>query len=445
MFQRLKTATHHAAAIAGLLALLAGAPSPAVALEIPVTARTLGNGLRVLVHPDHSLPILSLYVFYRVGSRNERTGATGVAHLFEHMMFNGSEKYPGESFDRIVESNGGSSNGYTTRDFTAYQLDLRKESLALALDLEADRMRALAITPQNLEQERKIVKEERRLRTEDDVGGALSELLYLTAFQQSSYRWDTVGFMSDLDAITLDEARAFFRTYYVPSNAVLVLAGDVEPDDAMRAVEAAFDAIPSGSAPPPVRSSEPEQRGERRAELHRSAELPALTIAYKAVPAFHPDRPALDVLSALLSQGESSRLYRDLVYRREIATDVDASFEWALDQELFTIYAQARPGHTTAELEKAIDGEIAQLASSPVPAAEIEKVRNELRSSDVRRLATLSGKANQLGLFEVIFGDYRRMFSAVDDQIAVRPEDVQRVTRTYLVPERRTVVTLVPE
>jgi zinc protease len=445
MPNRMKIAARCVAAMAGLLALLAYAPSPAASIEIPVSARTLPNGLRVLVHPDHSLPILSLYVFYRVGSRNERTGATGLAHLFEHMMFNGSEKYPDDAFDRQVESNGGSSNGYTTRDFTSYQLDLRTESLALALDLEADRMRALAVTPKNIEQERKIVKEERRLRTEDDVNGALNELLYLTAFQQSSYRWDTVGFMSDLDAITLEDAQAFFRTYYAPRNAVLVLAGDVEPDDALRAVEAAFGAIPGGPVAPPVRSAEPEQRGERRAELHHSAELPALTIGYKAVPALHPDRAALDVLSAVLSQGESSRLYRDLVYRREIATDVDASFEWALDQELFTIYAQARPGHTTAELEKAIDDEIGELAASPPSAAEMEKVRNQLRSADVRRLTTLSGKANQLGVFEVVFGDYRRMFSTLDDEIAVTAEDVRRVTRTYLVPERRTVVTLVPE
>jgi len=430
--------------VAALAALAAGVPR-ARALELPVVARTLDNGLRVLVQPDHSLPILSVYVFYRVGSRNERTGATGMAHLFEHMMFNGTEKYPNDSFDRIVESHGGSSNGFTTRDFTAYQLELRKESLALALDLEADRMRGLAITPHNLEQERKIVKEERRLRTDDDLVGAQSELLYLTAFEQSSYRWDTVGFMSDLDAVTLDDAQGFFRTYYSPRNAVLVLVGDIDPDAALAAVEAAFGSIAPGPEPPPVRSAEPEQQGERRAVLGRDAELPAVIVGYKAVAAKHPDRAALDVLDALLSHGESSRLYRDLVYRSEIASDVDLNFDWGLDQELFWIYAQARPEHSAAELEAAIGKEIADIAAKPPSAEEMAKVRNQLRSNDVRRLVTMSGKANELGTFEVVFGDYRRMFSVIDEDLAVTAEDVQRVARAYLVPERRTVVTLVPK
>jgi predicted Zn-dependent peptidase len=305
-------------------------------------------------------------------------------------------------------------------------------------------MRALAVTAKNLEQERKIVKEERRLRTDDDLSGSLEELLYLTAFQQSSYRWDTVGFMSDLDAITLPDAQAFFRRYYAPRNAVLVIVGDVEAEATLGAVNVAFGSIPGGPRPGPPRSREPDQAGERRAELHRTAELPEVSIGYKAIPVGHPDRPALDVLDVLLSHGDSSRLYRDLVYRREIASDVQLSFEWGVDQELLWIHAQARPGRTAAELEAAIYDTIATVPVAPPPPAELEKVRNQMRSADVQRLTTVSGKANQLGFFEVVFGDYRRMLTVLDESLAVTGADVQRVARKYLVPDRRTVVSLVP-
>ena len=209
-----------------------------------MVARTLPNGLRVIVHEDHSAPVVSSYVFYHVGSRNEVRGATGISHLFEHMMFNGGRKFGPGVFDDLIEGNGGSTNGYTTRDYTAYLNNFPREALPVVLDLESDRMANLAITKQNLEQERGIVMEERRLRIDNEVWGVMDEALYLQAFVESPYRWNVIGFMPDIAHITLDQARAYFRTYYAPDNATLVLAGDVDPPAAFRLVERYFGAIP---------------------------------------------------------------------------------------------------------------------------------------------------------------------------------------------------------
>src|SRR5712692_1915863 len=219
-----------------LLALLA-LPRGVLAIELAVVAETLPNGLRVLLHEDHSAPVVSSHIFYRSGSRNESRGQTGIAHLFEHMMFNGGKKFGPGVFDNTIEENGGSTNGYTTRDFTAYLNNFPREALPVILDLESDRMANLAITKQNLEQERGIVMEERRLRIDDQVSGVMNEALYLQAFVQSPYRWNVIGFMSDIEHITLDQARGYFRTYYAPNNATLVLAGDVDPPAAFRLVE----------------------------------------------------------------------------------------------------------------------------------------------------------------------------------------------------------------
>ena len=209
-----------------LLALLAaGSPGVAASVTLPVEAFTLPNGLRVLVHEDHSTPVISSYVFFRAGSRNEHCGATGIAHLFEHMMFNGGKKYGPGMFDDLIEGNGGNTNGFTTRDFTAYLNNFPRAALPLVLDIEADRMWHLALTPKNLEQERGIVMEERRLRIDNDVDGTMNEALYLHAYVRSPYRWNTVGFMEDLRNITLEQAKAYFETYYAPDNAVLVLSG----------------------------------------------------------------------------------------------------------------------------------------------------------------------------------------------------------------------------
>jgi predicted Zn-dependent peptidase len=418
--------------------------APASAFTLPVESTTLGNGLRVLVHPDHSAPVVSSYIFFHTGSRNEHDGATGIAHLFEHMMFNGGKRFGPGVFDDTIEGNGGSTNGYTTRDYTAYLNNFPKEALPVILDLESDRMANLAITPKNLEQERGIVMEERRLRIDNDVGGAMNEALYLQAFQRSPYRWNTVGFMEDLKRITLDQARAYFHTYYAPNNATLVLAGDVEPKAAFALAQRYFGTIPRHEPPAPVDAAEPEQDGERRIVVRREAELAEVLMGYKALRASDPDRPALDVVSHLLAAGESSRLHRDLIREHEVATSVDADVEWGIDLELFTVEAKARPGKSAADLEKRIDAVIADLAAKPVPPAELAKAKRLLKSEIVRIMKTVSGKANQIGFFETVLGDHRRLSQLDDEWEAVTAADVQRVVGQYLTKARRTVVVLEP-
>ena len=427
-----------------LLVALAGLPRALPAIELPVVEDTLPNGLHVLLHEDHSAPVVSSYIFYRSGSRNEQCGKTGIAHLFEHMMFNGGKKFGPGVFDDLIEGNGGSTNGYTTRDYTAYLNNFPREALPIVLDLESDRMGNLALTPQNLEQERGIVMEERRLRIDDQVSGVMNEALYLHAFVRSPYRWNTVGFMSDLQRITLADARAYFETYYAPNNATLVLSGDVDPPAAFALVRRYFAKIPRRPPPAPVDASEPPQDGERRITVRKNAELPAVMIGYHGVRAVDPDRPVLDVIERLLARGESTRLYEDLVREHEVATGVEADNNWGLEPDLFIVYAQARPEKTAAELEARVDAVIGRLAAEPVPAEELRKAKNQLRAELVRNLKTVSGKANQLGFFQTIFGDYRAMLGLEAGWEAVTAEDVRRVAAAYFRAAQRTVVVLEP-
>jgi zinc protease len=414
------------------------------AITLPVEQHELQNGMRVLLHEDHSAPLISSYVFYRVGSSEEERGATGLAHLFEHMMFNGSKKFGRGMFDDVIEGSGGSTNGYTTRDFTAYLNDFPREALAVVLDLESDRMANLLITPQNLEQERGIVMEERRLRVDNAVGGAMYEALYLHAFVQSPYRWHPVGFMADLEGISLASATAFFRAHYVPSNVTLVLAGDFAAAEALRLVRGYFAGIPRGAPPPPPVVVEPPQSGERRVVVRRPAELPAILIGYRGVPVRHADRAALDVLAKLLTGGRSARLTKRLVRDLEVATSVDADLTWSKHDDLFMIDLQARPGRTAGDLLASLDDTLAELASRPVSDAELARAKRQMRADYVRGLQRVSGKANQLGFFDVVFDDHRAMFGLEQEWNAVGAADIQRVARAYLQPARRTVVELQP-
>ena len=432
------------AAVAVLAGMVLASANVAAAVELAVERTQLANGLTVLVHEDRSAPVVSVYLFYRSGSRNERPGLTGMAHLFEHMMFNGGEHTQGK-FDEIIEGNGGSTNGYTTRDFTAYMEGFPVPALERVLWIEADRMRALAITPQNLEQERGIVKEERRLRIDNDPGGKVYEELYLAAYEASTYRWNTIGFMADLDQITLADARDYFRTYYAPNNATLVLSGAVAPAEGFALAERYFGAIPAQAPPRTVVNEEPPQRGPKLVRYRAPAELPALAIAFHAVPGRHADRPALDMLQTILAQGESSRLYRGLVRGRELATGVDVNFGTGIDAELFWLYAQVRPGRSLAALEAAALQELAHVRERAPDEYELRKAKNLLQAGYVRGLKTVSGKANQIGFYETVFGDYTEMFREVERWEAVTPADVQRVARTYLDENARTIVELVPE
>jgi predicted Zn-dependent peptidase len=425
--------------------LLMSAPALGQQIAPPVQRHTLKNGMQVLILEDHSAPTFTYMTYFKVGSRNEAPGITGISHLFEHMMFNGSAKFGPKVFDRLVESGGGYSNGSTWTDYTNYYEEVSSESLETVLDLESDRMRSLLITPENLEQERGIVKEERRLRTDNSTEGKLFELLMANAFLASPYRWPVVGWEPDLNNINLQDCKDYFRTYYAPNNAVVAIVGDVDTARVRALMDKYFGDLPAQAPPRAVVDAEPEQKGEKRIVHRMEAELPAVMLGYKAVEFAHADYAATEVIRSILSDGESSRLYSALIYDQQIATDVSAFFRPTMNQGLFVLYAQAKPGVETPALEVAIYKEIARLAAGDATDREVQKAKNQMRASVVRELKDNAGRADRIAFFEVMSGDYTQMLTVLDRIDRVTRDDVARVTRERFQPETRTVVTLIPD
>src|SRR4051794_21231095 len=281
--------------------------------DFPVQEHALSNGLQVRLLPDQGLPIATLYTFFRVGSRNERPGITGISHLFEHMMFNGAKRYGPKEFDRVLESHGGRSNAYTSTDMTVYHDECAPEALEVVLDLESDRMASLAITSRTLDSERDVVMEERRVRVDNDISGMMDEELGSLAFKAHPYRWPVIGWMKDIQNITRADCEAYFKTYYAPNNALLYVVGDVDREKTLKLIQRHYGGIPRGPAAPSVLDAEPESRGERRAQIRHPAQAPALMIGYRAPRAGEPDAYVLDVLQYALAVGEGSLLTRELV------------------------------------------------------------------------------------------------------------------------------------
>ena len=419
-------------------------PAPILALD-RVLARTLPNGLRVRVLPERTVPTVSYYTFFQVGSRNERPGITGISHLFEHMMFNGAARYGPKEFDRVLESRGGHSNAYTSNDLTAYYEDFSSEALETVVDLESDRMRSLRLTDDSLEQERQVVKEERRLRTENSIFGLMEEQLETLVFQAHPYRWPVIGWMADIERISREDCEAFFRTYYAPDNAAIYVVGDVDPEAALALVERYYGDIPTGPPPAPVPAGEPPQRGERRATVIYPSQAAALAVGWRGPAARSPDAPALDVLQVCLAVGESSRLRRRLVQEEELAVAVHASWGWRIDPGVFLVFAELSPGVAPARAEAVLGREIERVATRGVSAAEVRRARALLRSAFLHELATHHGVAHAMGQAEALLGDWREAAHALETYAAIGPADVRRVAREVLDPQRRSVVVLDPE
>jgi predicted Zn-dependent peptidase len=418
--------------------------SPVIELDRVIT-HVLGNGLRVRLLPDPGTGTVSCYTFFQVGSRNEQLGRTGISHLFEHMMFNGSERYGPKEFDRVLEARGGSSNAYTSTDVTAYYEDFAAEALPTVVDLEADRMASLRITPETLEQERQVVKEERRLRTDNSVFGLMEEQLEALVFLAHPYRWPVIGWMEDIERITRQDCLDFFRTYYAPGNAALYLVGDLDPDETLRLLEGAYGRIPAGPPVPPVATGEPPQRGERRAAVRYPAQAPALLAGWRAPAARSPDAAALDVLQMCLAMGEASRLRRRLVQELELAVSVHVSWAWRIDPGVFLAWLEVAPGARPERVERALWAELARVASRGVASAEVERARRLLRSGLLHEVATHNGTAHALGQAEALLGDWHEAGQALERYARVRPADVRRVAAEVLDPSRRCVVWLEPQ
>ena len=435
-----------------VLALLLGAPAAgrpfsAHAAMDPAEIRehTLVNGMEVLLWEDHTIPNLAVYTFWRVGSRNEAPGITGLAHFFEHMMFNGSRKYPPGEFDRAMEAAGGANNAYTSNDVTVYQDWIPAAALELTLDLEADRIGHLSVDPEVVESERGVVMSERRRSVEDDNHSLMWEQLQAAAFTAHPYSWPVIGWRSDIENWRQEDVEEFFQKWYTPNNAVLVVCGAFEAGAIIPMLEATVGAVASREIPRGVVTVEPPQAGERRVVLRKEASSGSVLVGWHVPETAHPDMRVLELIDVLLSRGESSRLYRRLVDRDQVALWVWSGTDHNFDPGLFQILVQNREGVDGPGVEEILHDEIDRLAVDPVPPRELEKAKNVLLAEFYRDMATISGRAHALGQHEVFRGGYRGLFEIASTYEAVTSEDIARVAREYFVADNRTTVTLVPE
>jgi zinc protease len=415
-------------------------------IQIPIKEFKLKNGLRVLLSEDHRAPTYSISVTYNVGSRDERKGRTGFAHLFEHMMFQGSENVgKGEHFI-LVDNNGGFMNGTTNQDRTNYFQTLPANQLDLGLFLEADRMRSLVINQANLDNQRHAVQEERRLGVDNQPYGKTFEAVLDTAYDNPAYKHSVIGSMEDLNAANVQDVAEFFRIYYAPNNAVLALVGDFKTEEALAKVRKYFESIPSQPAPPAPDVAEPEQKAERRATVEDSfARAPRLDIVFKIPQGNTNDYYALNVLGQVLSGGQSSRLYQKLVREKELAVSAFGGAQERRGPSLFSVVVTAQPGKDLKEIEALVYEELERLKREPVADWELDKVRMSLRNSRAQFLQSTLSRAIQLGQFAVYYND-PNLINTFESKIrAVTKEDIQRVARQYFKETNRSVITTLPK
>jgi zinc protease len=419
---------------------LFGAASLAQAItREQVSTFTLANGMKFIVLESDAIPNANMYTFWKVGSRNEAPGITGLSHFFEHMMFNGSRNYGPKMFDRTMEAKGGSNNAYTSNDVTVYQDWFPAASLETVFALEADRIAHLSIDPKMVESERGVVLSERSTGLENSNVRLLMEEVNGVAFQGHPYSYPVIGFESDIKAWTLDDLKRYFDVYYAPNNAVVVIVGAVKADAVKALATRYFDAIPKRALPPAVRTVEPEQKGERRVFVAKaSASAANLILAYKVPAIGHADYYALDVLQSILAGGKTSRLYRALV-DGQLATSVGANSTDGFDPGLFYLMAVAPPKVEPVKLEQALLAEVARLIADGVTEEELQKVKNQKLVGMYRALETINGKAQQLGNYEVFFGDYQKLFDAPAQYQKITRADIQAVAAKYLKKSQRTV------
>jgi predicted Zn-dependent peptidase len=407
---------------------------------------TLKNGLRVITVEDNSAPVVAISITYNVGSRNERKGRTGFAHLFEHMMFKGSENVGSGEHFLLVFNNGGTMNGTTNEDRTNYFEALPANQLDLAIFLEADRMKSLAITKENLDNQRNAVQEERRLGVDNQAYGKSSEMLQELIYDNFAYKHSVIGSMDDLNAATVEDVSEFFKMYYAPNNAVLVLVGDFKTADALAKIRANFESIPRQPDPPPVDMTEPPQKAERRASVDDLlARAPRIDLAFKAVQGNTPDFYAMQVLAAVLQGGQSSRLYQRLVKEKEMVTGVGGFMDEKRGVGAFYTNATLRPGSKTEDVESIIYAEIERLKKEPIADWELQKAKNTTRRNLINNLQSSLSRAIALGQATVYYNEPGLINTRLDKVAAVTKEDVQRVANKYLLDTNRTVVITMPK
>ena len=400
---------------------------------------TLENGMKIIVLEDHSIPNANMYFFYKVGSRNEYPGITGISHFFEHMMFNGAKKYGPKQFDIVMEANGGSNNAYTTQNNTVYTDWFPNQSMEVMFDLEADRIANLSFDPTMIESERGVILSERSTGLENYPLEELWDQVQGTAFFAHPYRWPVIGYESDIKNWTKEDLENYFHTYYAPNNCVVVIVGDVKFDWVKTLAEKYFATIPAGPKPREIHTVEPEQKGEKTVFVDRDIPTPNLLFAYHVPQSGTDEYYALDLLESILSSGKTSRLYKSIVDEKQLAIDIGTDYGSAFDPTLMYIYAIANQGVKADALEKAILDEVDKIKKEGVSDEELQKVKNQKLMGFYHTMETINGKANMIGTYELFFGSYKKLFSAPDDFNKVTKEDIQQVAKKYFTEDNRTI------
>jgi len=412
--------------------------------QAEVYEEVLPNGLKVIILKDHTAPLAVFQIWYHAGSINERIGKTGLSHLLEHMMFKGTYKYGPKSFSKMINRVGGIDNAGTTRDYVFYYQKLAPDKLYLSIELEADRMQNLIMDKKETLLERDVVMEERRMRYEDDPQSLVYEEVVSTAFKNNPYRWPVIGWMEDLRGITRDDLWEYYKAYYVPNNALIVIAGNVDIGSLMEKIKKEFGGIPKGPEIKFINIEEPEQRGERRVYVKKEAELSYILSAYKAPNIFNEDSYALEVLASVLSSGKSSRIYKSLVDEKSLALSAGADYSGIQKYPfLFYLYGSALPGKRIDDVEKALYEEVEKIKQNPPTEGEVQKAKNQIEAGFIMGQDSIFFQAEMLGVFQML-GDRQLKDKYIDGIRKVTPEDVQRVAQRYLVEDKRTVGILIP-
>lgn len=412
--------------------------------DLTIHTTRLANGLEVVMLVDRVAPIVSYQSWFRIGSRHEKPGKTGLAHLFEHLMFKGTKKYEQGQFDRLFELQGGEVNAATWTDWTCYYENVPKAALPLAIELEADRLQNLDLNEKQVLSERDVVANERRFSVDDDVGSKASETLYSTAFKKHPYRWPTIGWMADIEAFNLGDCERFYRTYYAPNNAILVVVGDFDLQATLERIEEAYGDVAPAKIPTAARVLEPAQRRERRRTIALPTDTVKVTIGYRAVPYGTSEYAALSLLNEVLCGGRSSRLRWRLVTEQEVASEVSGGVAPFAEGGLHDFFLDAREGRAASTLLRLFDKEIARVRKKRVPNDELEKAKSRVELAFLTSLETAGGKADQIGFDATVLGDPAAAFRTLESYRAVTTDDVLRAAQRYLAPERRSVVIVEP-
>ena len=427
-----------------LLGLFLVSIVPEISHATAVKEFVLENGLKVFLLEDHKSPAVTFQIWYRVGSRNEKDGKSGLSHFLEHMMFKGTPSIKPEEYARIIAKNGGRSNAFTTTDVTVYFATMSRDKIGIELEMEADRMANALLANTYFEPEKKVIQEERRLRTDDKPVAALDEVTSAVAYTVHPYRRPVIGWMDDIQNLSRQDLVDHYKLYYAPNNAFIVVGGDFSTEEILPKIKAAFEKIPRGPEAPKVRAEEPPQRGERRVFLKKEAELPFIMMFYHAPNLKSPDNFALDLLTVVLAGGRSSPLYHDLVYQKRLARSVDASYSSvSIDPGGFSITAQLMPDKEPPEVEREIDILVDKIKSELISERDLQKAKNQIESSFIFAQDSIFGQAMKIGYYEAN-GGWRQMDQYIEGIRRVTREDIRRVAKEYLDRDRRTIGVLVP-